>query len=69
LLSYDFTKPGLNVAGGHVEPFLYNDLPATSIPVQFDAKNFKSNGTLGVWLVHRHNGDGLRSDVVPFTTK
>jgi subtilisin family serine protease len=69
LISYDVAKPGFGLAGGHVEPFLYNDLPATSIPVQFDAKNFKSNGSRGVWLVHMHNGDGLRSDVVPFTTK
>jgi subtilisin family serine protease len=68
LLSYDVANPGFGLAGGHVEPFLYNDLPATSIPVQYNAKNFKSNGSLGVWLVHMHNGDGLRSDVVPFTT-
>ena len=69
LLSYDFSKPGLNVAGGHVEPFYYNDLTTTTIPVQYDARNFKANGTLGVWLVHRHNATGLRSDVVPFSTK
>ena len=68
LLSYDVTKPGFGLAGGHVEPFLYNDLPATNIPVQFDAKNFNRNGSLGVWLVHMHNGDGDRSDVVTFTT-
>jgi hypothetical protein len=69
LLRYDVANPGFGLAGGHVEPFLYNDLPATSIPVQFNAMNFRSNGSLGVWLVHMHNGDGLRSDVVPFTTK
>jgi Subtilase family len=69
LLSYDVANAGFGLAGGHVEPFLYSDLPATSIPVQFNAKNFKSNGSRGVWLVHMHNGDGLRSDVVPFTTK
>jgi len=69
LLSYDFTKPGLNVAGGHVEPFYYNDLTTTTIPVQYDARNFKANGTIGAWLVHRHNADGLRSDVVTFSTK
>jgi hypothetical protein len=51
-----------------VEPFLYNDLPATTIPVQYNAKNFGSNGSLGVLLMHMHNGDGQRSDVVPFTT-
>jgi hypothetical protein len=69
LISYDVANPGFGLAGGHVEPFLYNDLPATSIPVQFNAMNFRSNGSKGVWLVHMHNGDGDRSDVVPFTTK
>lgn len=69
LLSYDFTKPGLNVAGGHAEPFFYNDLTTTTIPVQYDSRNFKANGTIGAWLVHRHNADGLRSDVVTFSTK
>jgi hypothetical protein len=67
LLSYDFANPGVNVAGGHVEPFYFNDVPASSIPVQYSAKNLKSNGSLGVWLMHRHNANGLRSDVVPFT--
>jgi hypothetical protein len=69
LISYDVANPGFGLAGGHVEPFLYGDLPAMSIPVQFNAMNFRSNGSRGVWLVHMHNGDGLRSDVVPFTTK
>jgi hypothetical protein len=68
LLSYDVAKPGFGLAGGHVEPFLYNDLPGTNIPVQYNPQNFKSNGSKGVWLVHMHNGDGARSDVVPFST-
>ncbi len=67
LLSYDVANPGFGLAGGHVEPFLYNDLTTTSIPVQFNANNFQSNGSLGVWLVHMHNADGDRSDVVTFT--
>jgi len=67
LLTYDLAKPGFDLEGGHSEPFLYTDVPS-SIPVKFAAKNFKSNGSLGVWLVHMHNGDGQRSDVVPFRT-
>jgi hypothetical protein len=69
LLSYDIANPGFGLAGGHVEPFLYNDLTTTSIPVQYNQLNFKSNGSQGVWLVHMHNGDGHRSDVVTFTTQ
>lgn len=68
LLTYDAANPGFSLEGGQTEPFYYNDLPSTTIPVQYNAKNFSSNGSLGVWLVHMHNGDGLRSDVVPFTT-
>jgi subtilisin family serine protease len=68
LLSYDVANPGFGLAD-RAEPFLYEDLTTTSIPVQFNANNFQSNGSLGVWLVHMHNGDGLRSDVVTFTTQ
>jgi hypothetical protein len=69
VLNYSLVNPGFGLEGRHLEPFYYNDLPTTSIPVQFFGKNFQSNSSLGVWLVHRHNGDGLRSDVVTFTTE
>ena len=69
VLHYDAANAGFNVQGGHTEPFYYSDLPATTIPVQYNQRNFNDNGSLGVWLVHRHNGDGQRSDVVTFTTK
>jgi hypothetical protein len=68
LMHYDAANPGFNVQGGQIEPFYYNDLPGTNIPVQFDAKNFRANGSLGVLLLHRHNADGARSDVVTFPT-
>ncbi|PYI76188.1 MAG: hypothetical protein DMF04_08755, partial [Verrucomicrobia bacterium] len=67
LLTYSVANPGFVLSGGNSEPFYYNDLSTTSIPVQYNSKNFTSNGSLGVWLVHRHNADGLRSDVVTFT--
>src|SRR5262249_39627474 len=73
VLTYDATNPAFGLEGGQLEPFYYNDLPATSIPVAFNAKNFTPNGPNGqvarVLLVHMHNGDGLRSDVVTFSTK
>jgi hypothetical protein len=69
LLNYSLNNPGFVLSGGNLEPFFYNDLMTTSIPVQFNQMNFTSNGSLGVWLVHMHNGDGLRSDVVTFTTQ
>jgi len=68
LLTYDAANSGFSLEGGHTEPFYYDDLPSRTIPVEYNSKNFSSNGSLGVWLVHMHNGDGLRSDVVTFTT-
>jgi subtilisin family serine protease len=68
LLSYSLVNPGFVLSGGNLEPFYYSDLQSTTIPVQYDSKNFTSNGSLGVWLAHRHNADDLRSDVVTFTT-
>jgi subtilisin family serine protease len=67
LLHYDAANPGFNVQGGQTEPFYYSDLPGTNIPVQFNSGNVTKNRSLGVWLVHRHNADGQRSDVVTFT--
>ena len=67
-MHYDAANPGFNVQGGQIEPFYYSDLTGTNIPVQFDSKNFNANGSLGVLLLHRHNADGQRSDVVTFTT-
>ena len=68
VLRYDAANPGFGLEGGNLEPFYYNDLPATSISVKYNAKNFTSNGSKGVLLLHMHNGDGVRSDVVTFTT-
>ena len=53
-------------AGAFLEPFLYQDLVTNSIPVNYNGTNFGNNGSLGVWLLHMHNRDGNRSDVVSF---
>lgn len=65
VLTYDLANPGFDLEAGNLEPFYYIDVPS-SIPVQFSKKNFRNNHSLGVWLVHMHNGDGNRSDVIPF---
>jgi len=82
VLLYDLAKPGLEVDNSGAvagvakipsgsppfrEPFLYQDLSTNSIPVNFNATNFQNNGSLGVLLLHMHNGDGARSDVVTFS--
>ena len=49
-----------------LEPFFYQDLNTNSIPVNYNGLNFQTNGSIGLWLLHMHNGDGNRSDVVAF---
>lgn len=80
ILFYDLANPGMEVdnsgavagvskvpsAGAFLEPFMYQDLPTNSIPVNYNGTNFGNNGSLGVWLLHMHNGDGNRSDVISF---
>ncbi len=77
---YDLANPGLEVdnSGGAAgvskipstatffEPFLYQDLTTNSIPVNYNGTNFQNNFSLGVWLLHMHNGDTKRSDVIGF---
>lgn len=81
VLTYDVANPGLDVSnssavagvttvseggGPFLEPFFYQDLASNSIPVNYNGTNFQANGSLGVMLLHMHNGDGNRSDVVAF---
>jgi hypothetical protein len=80
IMTYDLANPGLEVdnssataatkvpAGGapFFEPFWYQDLTTNSVPVNWNGTNFQANGSVGVWLLHAHNGSGLRSDVVKF---
>ncbi len=80
VLTYDLANPGMEVdnsaavagvtkvptAGAFLEPFYYQDLTSNSIPVNYNGTNFGNNGSLGVWLLHMHNGDTNRSDVVHF---
>jgi hypothetical protein len=66
LLVYDMANPGLNVQGGNLDPFYYNDLPTTTVPVTYNGTNFQNNGSLGLLMVHMHNGAGSHTDVVNF---
>ena len=65
-MHYDVAKPGFNVAHGNTEPFYDIDYPGAeqNIPVTYDGQNIQNNNSLGVLLIHRHNGFGNRSEVV-----
>jgi hypothetical protein len=64
LLHYDTAKPGLNPEEGNLEPFVYNDLPTTSISVDYNIENYLQNSSLGLLLVHMHNARADHSEVV-----
>ena len=68
LLVYDMANPGLNVQGVLLDPTpgYYPDLPTTTVPVTYNGTNFQNNGSLGLLMVHMHNGTGARTDVVNF---
>ncbi len=68
LLLYDMAKPGLDAQGGNLDPFFYNDLPTTTIPVTYNGANYQANGSLGLVLAHMHNATGARTDVVTFAS-
>jgi len=65
LLTYDLAHAGFDLEGGNFEPFFYPDVPS-SVHVNFAHRNFHSNGTRGIWMVHMHNGDGQRSNAIAF---
>jgi subtilisin family serine protease len=79
VLTYDLAAPGMEVensaivaqtvfssSNDHVENFWYKDLPSNFVPVNYNGTNFKANFSKGVMLMHMHNGDGNRVDVVAF---
>lgn len=70
-LFYDAAAPGVdanaplgNPAG--LEPFLVNDLPATTLALSYNGANLLNNNSIGALVVHMHNGTGYRSDTIPF---
>ena len=66
LLTYDLSKPGVDAQGGNLDPFFFDDLPTTTIPVTFNSANFLANASKGMILAHMHNGAGAHTDVVSF---
>lgn len=78
-LRFDIARPGFDPqpngntvrsdgSGTFLEPYYYNDLPGTSVPVNFNGANFAANGSKGIMVVHMHNSQGSRVDVVTVQT-
>ncbi len=66
VLSYNLAAPGVDAQGGNTDPFVYFDLPTTTIPVVFNSANLAANGSLGMVLAHMHNGAGSHTEVITF---
>ena len=66
-LSTDVLNPGVAVYGsftGAESPLLYNDMPGTSLTVRRDAANYALDKGKGVLMVHYHNVNGNKAQVV-----
>lgn len=65
-LRFDIAKPGVDASGpsGALEPFYYNDVPNTSIPVAYNGVNYQTNHSRGILMVHMHNGRGARTEAI-----
>ncbi|HEX3552762.1 MAG TPA: S8 family serine peptidase [Thermoanaerobaculia bacterium] len=61
---FDGAAPGLNFNGAT----LLQDLNGASIPVTVNTANMAANGSLGTLLLHHHNTQGTRAEVVLLDT-
>jgi uncharacterized repeat protein (TIGR01451 family) len=59
--TFDFANPGLDF-GGIFQTF---DLNGNSLPLNYNAGNIISNGSLGALLLHTHNTGGTQAQVLP----
>ena len=57
---YNWAAPGLSFSGN----FLDDDLNGAALPVSWNNANIQTNGSLGALLLHHHNGQGKRAEVV-----
>jgi hypothetical protein len=53
--TYTASVPGLDFSGGLSGTPLWPDLPATTIPVRFNAGAYAAHGSIGALLLHLHN--------------
>ena len=62
--TYDAANPGFDVTGGFTGLPIYGDLNGGSIPVAYNKANLTANGTLGLLLLHHHNGVGDHDQIL-----
>jgi subtilisin family serine protease len=62
--TYDAANPGFDVTGGFAGLPLYGDLNGGTIPVNYNKANYQGNGSLGLLLLHHHNGFGAHDQIL-----
>ena len=63
--SYDPSRPGLNFNVGFTGAPLFFDFNGASFPVQYNVADYTANNSQGVLLLHHHNTDGARDQILP----
>lgn len=64
---YNGSAPGFSTPGGlGGSNMLFPDLPGSNLSVTYDKANLLSNGTTGLLLLHHHNTNATRAQVVRF---
>jgi subtilisin family serine protease len=69
-LSMDVLHPGVSVQGsydGTSSPILFHDSPGTVLSVERDVPAYRTDHGLGALMIHFHNGNGTKAQVVTFT--
>lgn len=62
--TYDAANPGFDVTGGVAGLPVYADLNTGTVPVNYNKANYLANGSLGLLLLHHHNGAGLHDQIL-----
>ena len=65
--SFDPSRGGFNFNVGFTGAPLFFDLNGASFPVQYNVADYTANNSQGILLLHHHNGDGARDQILPAT--
>jgi len=65
--TYSAATAGLDFTNGSLVANVWPDLPGTSIATSFNFTPYVDNGSQGVLLLHHHNANGAREEVVTVT--
>ena len=65
--TYNSGAQGITTTGGAGgSPVLFPDIDGATLPVGFNQANLRANGSTGLLLLHHHNVNGMRAQVVQF---